>query len=64
VLVLFFIFLLSPNCGWLIEEAFVRVHRKNLITLCVFATTLLLQFRDRKFLVVFNGVDSQVFKFL
>jgi hypothetical protein len=37
---------------------------KNLITLGVFATTLLLQFRDRKFLVVFNGVDSQVFMFL
>ncbi len=34
---------------WLVEETFVRVHMKNLITLGVFATTLLLQFRDRKF---------------
>jgi hypothetical protein len=37
----FHVFLLSPSCGWLIEETFVRVHAKNLITLGVFATTLL-----------------------
>ena len=48
VLVLFFIFfILSPNCVWLIEETFVRVRAKNLITLGVFATTLLLRFGDK-----------------
>lgn len=60
----FHIFLLSPSCGWLIEETFFRFHDENLIILGVFAITLLLQFRDRKFLVLFNGVASQVFMLL